>query len=114
MAGEPSLGELGRLIQALREEQRENNMQVNARLDKLVSAEVYAVERAVMQKDITDLEKAVESIQTQRRQDVDSMQAQRQQDALRVTNTRRWVVASVLMPVLGLVLPILLFLAGGK
>ncbi|MCX4444809.1 MULTISPECIES: hypothetical protein [Streptomyces] len=103
MAGEPSLGELGRLIQALREEQRENNMQVNARLDKLVSAEVYAVERAVMQKDITDLEK-----------DVDAIRQQRQQDADRVTQTRRYLLASVVMPLLGLVLPVVLFLAGSK
>ncbi|MER7068928.1 hypothetical protein ABT357_25185 [Streptomyces albidoflavus] len=103
MADEPSLGELGRLIQALRGDVRDDLAQVNARLDRLVSADVYAVERSAMEKQISDLGKAVEAIQQQRQQDAD-----------RVTQTRRYLLASVVMPLLGLVLPVVLFLAGSK
>ena len=42
MADEPSLGELGRLIQALRGDVRDDYAQINSRLDRLVSIDVYA------------------------------------------------------------------------
>src|SRR5690606_41764167 len=57
-----SLGELGRLIQALRDDVREDMQAINQRLDKLVSADVYAVEKAAMAKDISDLTKTVEQL----------------------------------------------------
>jgi hypothetical protein len=103
MADEPSLGELGRLIQALRGDVRDDMAQINGRLDRLVSADVYAVEKAAMSKQIDDLAKVV-----------DALQRQRQTDADRVTQTRRWMVASVIVPLLGLILPVVLFMAGGK
>lgn len=103
MADEPSTGELWRLIEGMRGDLRDDMGQINQRLDRLVSADVYAVEKASMAKDITELGQAVENIKRQREQDVE-----------RVTQTRRWLVASVLIPLIGLVLPVVLFLAGGK
>ncbi|MCX4911922.1 hypothetical protein [Streptomyces sp. NBC_00878] len=103
MADEPSLGELGRLIQALRGDVRDDMAQINSRLDRLVSADVYAVEKAAMVKAIEDLAKGVQEVQRQRQADAD-----------RVTQTRRWLVASVIVPLLGLILPVVLFVAGGK
>lgn len=103
MPDEPSLGELGRLIQLLRGDIRDDMAQINARLDRMVSTDVYTVEKAGLSKEISDLAKAVETMQTQRTQDAD-----------RVTQTRRWMVASVIIPVLGLVLPVIFFLTGGK
>jgi t-SNARE complex subunit (syntaxin) len=111
---EPSLGELGRLIQALRGDVRDDMAQINARLDRLVSADVYAVEKAAMAKDIADLSKDLEQLAAKQQQDVTAINDQRVQDANRVTQTRRYLVASVIIPLLGLVLPVVLFLAGGK
>ncbi|MFR9794213.1 hypothetical protein ACL07V_37260 [Streptomyces sp. MB22_4] len=88
--------------------------QINARLDRLVSMDVYTVEKAAMTKDIADLTKDVEQLAAKQHQDIAAIQDQRQKDADRVTQTRRWVVASVIIPLLGLVLPIILFMAGGK
>jgi hypothetical protein len=88
--------------------------QINARLDRLVSADVYAVEKAAMAKDIADLTKVVEQLAAKEERDVTAIQDQRVQDANRVTQTRRWLVASVVVPLLGLVLPVITFLAGGK
>ena len=103
MPDEPSLGELGRLIQAMRTDFRESLGQVNQRLDKLVSADVYAVERNAMAKDIEDVAK-----------DVEELKRLRSADAERVTQTRRYVLASVVIPVLGLLLPVLLFMLGER
>lgn len=102
MAEEPSNGELWRLIEAMRGDFRTNLSQMNMRLDRLVSTEVYAVEKAAMTKEIADLAKALEGVQ-----------AQRAADAERVTQTRRWLVASVFIPLVGLVLPVVLFMAQG-
>ncbi|HEX5568013.1 MAG TPA: hypothetical protein VFY14_13985 [Streptomyces sp.] len=114
MSDGPSLGELGRLIQALRDDVREDMAAISARLDKLVSAEVYAVEKAAMAKDIADLSKDLEQLAAKEQRDVAAIQEQRQKDADRVTQTRRWLMASVIIPLLGLVLPVILFMAGGK
>jgi t-SNARE complex subunit (syntaxin) len=111
---EPSLGELGRLIQALRGDVRDDMAQINSRLDRLVSMDVYTVERAALVKDIADLTKDMEQLASKQQQDVDKINRQRSEDANRVTQTRRWLVASVLIPLLGLILPVIMFLAGGK
>lgn len=103
MVDEPSNGELSRLIQAMRGDFRDDLAQMNLRLDRLVSQDVYAVEKAAMAKELSDLAKVVESVQSQRQADAD-----------RVTQTRRWLVASVIIPLLGLVLPVVLVVAGGK
>lgn len=113
MNDEPSLGELGRLIQALRGDVRDDMAQINSRLDRLVSIDVYAVEKAALVKDISDLEKAVHQLAAKQERDVAAMQEQRTQDADRVTNTRRWLVGAVIS-LLGLVVPVILFMAGGK
>jgi hypothetical protein len=103
MADEPSLGELGRLIQLMRGDIRDDMAQINSRLDRMVSTDVYTVERAALEREIADLKK-----------DVEGMQAQRLTDGERVTQTRRWLFASVIVPVIGLILPVVFFLTGGK
>lgn len=103
MADEPSLGELGRLIQLMRGDIRDDMAQINSRLDRMVSTDVYGVEKAALEREIADVKK-----------DVENVQAQRAADAERVTQTRRWMFASVVIPVLGLIIPIVFFLMGGK
>lgn len=115
MIDEPvTLGELGRLIQALRGDVRDDMAQINTRLDRLVSIDVYQAEKAATAKDIADLGKVVDQLAAKQERDVRAIQDQRTQDATRVTQTRRWLVASVIIPILGIVLPLMLFLAGGK
>lgn len=103
MADEPTNGELWRLIETMRGDFRDDLSQIQIHLGRLVSADVYAVEKAALAKDIADLVKVVEGMQTQRQTDAD-----------RVTQTRRYLVASVIIPLLGLVLPTVLFMVGGK
>ena len=113
MNDEPSLGELGRLIRALRDDVRDDYAQINTRLDRLVSIDVYAVEKAALVKDITDLEKTVQQLSAKQERDVAAMQQQRNEDADKVTQTRRWLVGAFIS-LLGILVPVILFMAGGK
>ncbi|MEU5043137.1 hypothetical protein [Streptomyces griseorubiginosus] len=110
MSDDLSLGELGRIIQGLRADVRDDMAGIQRRLDRLVSLDVYTVEKAAMSKDIADLAKDIDVLRQQREKD----QEQRQKDVDRVTQTRRWMVGTVLIPVLGLILPVIIFLVGGK
>lgn len=88
---EPTNGELGRLIQALRADVREDLGQINQRLDKVVPLDVYTIEKTALADRVTALEQA------------------REKDATRITTTRRWVIGTVitvvaaLLPYLGTV-----------
>jgi hypothetical protein len=75
---EPTNGELGRLIQSLRSEFREDLGQLNTRLDKVVPMDVYTIEKTAMTERITELEQ------------------QRKQDTERITATRRWIIGTVI------------------
>lgn len=94
MADEPSNGELGRLIEALRTEMREDLGSLNTRLDRVVSLDVYTIEKTQMSKRI------------------DALEAARTADAERLTATRRWMVGTVITVVVAL-LPYLGALVGG-
>lgn len=78
MTDEPTNGELGRLIQSLRSEFREDLGQLNTRLDKVVPMDVYTIEKTAMTERITELEQ------------------QRKQDTERITATRRWIIGTVI------------------
>lgn len=95
MSDEPTLGELGRLIQALRGDMRDDLAQLNTRLDKVVPMDVYTVEK----NQITDRVTALES--------------QREKDAERMTATRRWLIGAVVLPLVGILLPIVVIFTRG-
>lgn len=114
MPDEPSLGELGRLIQALRGDVRDDMAGINSRLDRLVSADVYAAEKAAMETRINDIAKDLETANTKHTADVDKLHELRQKDADRVTQTRRWLIASVIVPLFGIIVPLLVALKGVK
>lgn len=81
---EPSNGELGRLIQSLREDWREDLGQLNGRLDKVVPVDVYTIEKTQLGERVTALEN------------------QREKDAERIIATRRWMVGVVITVCLAL------------
>jgi hypothetical protein len=114
MADEPSLGELGRLIQLMRGDIRDDMAQINSRLDRMVSTDVYGVEKAALEREIAEVKREVESARAQQVTDMESVRNQRTADAEKATQTRRWVFAGFVIPVLGLIIPIVFFLAGGK
>ncbi|MEU4169425.1 hypothetical protein AB0F46_21440 [Streptomyces sp. NPDC026665] len=84
MADDPTNGELGRLIEALRSEIREDLGELNTRLNEVVPREPYTIEKQQMVKRLDDLEAA------------------RKEDAARVTATRRWMIGVVITVVAAL------------
>ena len=124
MSDDLSLGELGRIIQGmradvrddmqgLRADVRDDMAEIQRRLDRLVSLDVYTVEKAAMSKDIADLAKVVEQLSAKHDTDMKSVRDQRDKDAERVTPTRRWMDGTVLITAHGLVLPGGVVLGGG-
>lgn len=92
---EPSLGELGRLIQALRTDVRDDLAQLNTRLDQVVPLNVYAIEKGAIIDRVTALERA------------------RAGDAERVIALRRWLIGAVIVPLIGLLIPAIIVLVQG-
>ncbi|MFJ6729975.1 hypothetical protein ACIQPQ_34260 [Streptomyces sp. NPDC091281] len=88
MPDEPTNGELGRLIEALRSEMRDDLAGLNQRLDRVVPLDVYTIEKTQLTKRLDDLETA------------------RKQEAEKLTATRRWMVGTVITVVVA-VLPYL-------
>lgn len=95
MTDEPTNGELGRLIQLLREdwredmgslrsEMREDLVALNSRLDKVVPMDVYTIEKTALTERVTALE------------------GQREKDADRLTATRRWMIGTAITVVVAL------------
>lgn len=84
MADEPSNGELGRLIQALRDDWREDMGNLNGRLDTFVSQDVYTIEKTQLATRVTTLE------------------TKREQDADKLVGTRRWMIGVVITVVVAL------------
>jgi len=108
-----SLGELGRIIQALRGDVRDDMAQIQQRLDRLVSVDVYTVEKAALTKEIADVAKVVDQLALKQEADMRAVREQRDKDAERVTGTRRWMVGTV-VSLLGLIIPVIIFVVGGK
>ncbi|MEV8363816.1 hypothetical protein [Streptomyces niveus] len=94
MSDEPSNGELGRLIQALRDDVREDLGQLNGRLDKVVPVDVYTIEKTQLGDRVTALE------------------TQREKGAERILATRRWMIGVVITVCLAL-LPYLVTIVTG-
>lgn len=113
MSDDLSLGELGRIIQGLRLDVRDDMAQINQRLDRLVSLDVYTVEKAALVKEVSDLARIVEQVAKKHDDDMKSVRDQREKDADRVTQTRRWMVGTV-VSLLSLIIPVIIFVVGGK
>lgn len=92
---EPTLGELGRLIQATRSDTRDDLAALSARLDKLVSVDVYTIEKSVVIERVTALETA------------------RAKDAEKVSALRRWLIGAVIVPLVGVLIPVIILLVQG-
>ena len=91
---EPSNGELGRLIQALRGDVRDDLGQINARLDKVVPMDVYSIQQQTLADRVTALEQ------------------QREKETEKLVATRRWLIG-VVVTVATALLPYLITLVKG-
>ncbi|MEU7376528.1 hypothetical protein [Streptomyces albidoflavus] len=95
MADEPTLGEVVRRFEDRLTDVRDDIQQLGVRIDKKVSQDVYDLRHEALTARVATLE------------------AKRERDAERLVATRRWLVGAVVVPLIGVLLPVIIMLAGG-
>jgi molybdopterin converting factor small subunit len=95
VADEPTLGEAVRRLEDRFADLREDLQQFSRRLDEKVDSRIYDLRHDAL---------------TQR---VATLEALREKDAERIVATRRWLVGAVIVPLVGILLPVIILLVRG-
>lgn len=95
MADEPTLGELQRRMENAFLDLKEDVREFNSRLDRKVDMEIYNLRHESLLARVTALE------------------ALREKDAEKIVATRRWLVGAVIVPLVGVLLPVIIMLVQG-
>ncbi|MGW7688803.1 hypothetical protein ACWGMA_07905 [Streptomyces asiaticus] len=95
MSDEPTLGEVVRRFEDRLADVRDDIKQLGDRIDTKVSQEVYDLRHEALTQRVTTLETL------------------REKDAERIVATRRWLIGAVVVPLIGVLLPIVIMLTQG-
>ncbi|KUF18476.1 MULTISPECIES: hypothetical protein [Streptomyces] len=96
MADEPTLGEVVRRFEDRLADVRDDIQQLGHRIDTKVSQEVYDLRHEALASRVTTLETL------------------REKDAERIVATRRWLIGAVVVPLVGILLPVIILLTRGS
>lgn len=103
MPDEPTtLGEVVRRFDDRFADVRDDIQQLVVMLDKKVSQDVYDLRHEV-------LAERVRALETQREKDA----ALREKDAEKIVATRRWLIGAIIVPLVGIVAPLIVILVQG-
>lgn len=94
MPDEPTLGEVVRRFEDRFTDVRDDIKQLGDRIDTKVSQEVYDLRHEALASRVTTLETL------------------REKDAERIVATRRWLIGAVIVPLVGILLPVIILLLG--
>lgn len=94
MPDEPTLGEVVRRFEDRFTDVRDDIKQLGDRIDTKVSQEVYDLRHEALASRVTTLETL------------------REKDAERIVATRRWLIGAVIVPLIGILLPVIILLLG--
>lgn len=102
----PTPGELSRLIGSIRDDQRNGFAAINARLDRLVSTELFSADQRRVDERLKDLADDITAERAMRIKSIDDEQAARiklaeeYKTALdKLTTNLRWVAAAIILPI---------------
>ncbi|MEU7240347.1 hypothetical protein [Streptomyces sparsogenes] len=95
MSDEPTLGEVVRRFEDRLADVRDDIKQLGDRIDTKVSQEVYDLRHEALASRVTTLETL------------------REKDAERLVATRRWLIGAVIVPLVGVLLPVIIMLMQG-
>ena len=95
MPDEPTLGEVVRRFEDRFTDVRDDIRQLGDRIDTKVSQEVYDLRHEALASRVTTLETL------------------REKDAERIVATRRWLIGAVVVPLVGILLPVIILLTRG-
>ncbi|GFE20004.1 hypothetical protein [Streptomyces nigrescens] len=95
MSDEPTLGEVVRRFEDRLADVRDDIQQLGRRLDTKVSQDVYDLRHEALAARVSTLETL------------------REKDAERIVTTRRWLIGAVIVPLVGILLPVVILLLRG-
>lgn len=95
MPDEPTLGEVVRRFEDRFTDVRDDIAQIGRRLDEKVDQRIYDLRH--------------ESLAAR----VSTLETLREKDAEKLVATRRWLIGAVIVPLVGILLPVIILLAGG-
>ncbi|GAA2108281.1 hypothetical protein [Streptomyces synnematoformans] len=95
MPDEPTLGEIARRFEDRLGDVRDDIQQLGRRLDEKVDQQIYDLRHETLMARVTALE------------------ALREKDAEKLVATRRWLIGAVIIPLIGVLLPVLIMLTQG-
>ncbi|MEU7583816.1 hypothetical protein AB0B50_40270 [Streptomyces sp. NPDC041068] len=99
-SAEPTLWELHRAVSQLREDLRGDLAQLAARLDQVVTEDVYRADQRAVGQRISQIEAGLAGLRGEHDQATDRAEQQRREDQTQATATRRLVFSSFVSPVL--------------
>lgn len=95
MPDEPTLGEVVRRFEDRLADVRDDIQQLGRRMDEKVDQKVYDLRHEALASRVTTLETL------------------REKDAEKIVATRRWLIGAVIVPLIGILLPVILMLTQG-
>lgn len=96
MADEPTLGEVQRRMEQGFIDLKDDMREIGVRLDSKVDQKVYDLRHEALASRVTTLETL------------------REKDAEKIVATRRWLVGAVIVPLIGILLPVIILLVQGN
>ncbi|CAL9650943.1 hypothetical protein [Streptomyces sp. enrichment culture] len=96
MADEPTLGEIVRRFEDRLADVRDDIQQIGRRLDEKVDQRIYDLRHETLAARVTTLETL------------------RDKDAEKIVATRRWLIGAVIVPLVGILLPVVILLVRGS
>lgn len=95
MPDEPTLGEVQRRMEQRFTDLKEDLVDFRGRLDRKVDMEIYNLRHEALLARVSTLETL------------------REKDAERIVATRRWLIGAVIVPLIGVLLPVIILLVQG-
>ena len=99
MAEEPSNGELGRQIGALQSMLASRFSELNSRLDKMVSLDVYTIQTTYVEQRLSHLQSEIQRCVSERAQLEDDLEAYQRDEAKRREAERQARLYQLIVPV---------------
>lgn len=94
---------IGREIRQLREDTKNGLAKIEAGLDKLLPREVYSANHEALKRRVEVVERDLERLEAERDHDAERAETER-------ANNRRWLIASIVVPVATMTVTIILAL----
>ncbi|GAB3209824.1 hypothetical protein GCM10027294_25750 [Marinactinospora endophytica] len=99
MSDEPSAWELQRSLADMRTDLREGFAQVNARLDRVVSSDLFSAYQVQVAQRFAEVEKDLATLQTEVTEERKAHREEHRADERQRAADRKWVMSAIVVPI---------------